>query len=467
MHLKYGPVDLAIEHTSEVSIRAVYSADGMDYLYDEVTVGMLCVWNPAATATNSTPPFTTPDRLGVTLNNLKHTLMLPRQQLRLNLGAVNSTGGDRAFTAPLDGPNGMPLPCDPGGGPFPEECRILEVIGDKTAVVLYRIRFHTLDCTGNFVLSNRWRLTSDTDGESYLSTRVIEGRAVLRLDFALGQNPTVLIDQFRAAFVLSPPPGFIRKRVHVTATEDGRELLYQVIDRQQRLNLGIKSAAVKVSGYATMGVETAVKKAGFLFRGAAELASRAAHSEAGRAVIGFGLAALAGAWADMIPECKANAIVRVTGKPKVDYTDLVKLAVQIALDRFGRAQLDRQLFVASAYLTQALDNEEAPFVELRMEFLRAGADVYQAIIDPVANAGGFMNLKAEIEGKDTTLASNSLRLSGEWGNPPLPASNQTRGTWIGYLVSQALSTACTVPAAPPAPPTESSPDRRKEYLTAR
>src|SRR5947209_10997882 len=137
MHLKYGPVDLAIEHTSEVSIRAVYSADGMDYLYNEVVVAIVCVFNQKAVATNSTPPFNVPDRLGVTVNNLKHTLMVPRQQLQLTLGF------DRTFTAPLDAPRRNaqgavildgegnpvigPLPCDPGGGPFPEECRILEV----------------------------------------------------------------------------------------------------------------------------------------------------------------------------------------------------------------------------------------------------------------------------------------------------------------------------------------------------
>jgi hypothetical protein len=477
MHLKYGPVDLAVEHTSEVSIRAVYDSSGLDYLYDEITVGVVCVFNPAAVATKSIPPFAAADRLGVTVNNLKHTLLIPRQQLQLTLGT------DRTFTAPLDHPlrdaqghpvlDGQgnqvvgPLPCDPGGGPFPEECRIMEVIGDKTAVVLYRIRFHTLDCTGNFVLSNRWRVSSDTDGVSYLTTRVIEGRAVLRADFALGQSPTVLIDQFRAAFVLSPPPGFIRKRVHVTATEDGRELVYQVIDREQRLNLGTKSPAVRVEGYATAGVDVPIGKAQALGTYALRAQAAAAGNRFLRGVIAGAWESLAGHVGQLIPTPKANCIVRVTGKAGVNYADLVKLAVQIALDRFANYQLNNTLFVVSAYITQALDNEQAPYVELRMEFLVTGFNVLTAILDPVANAVNFMNFKAEVEGPNNSLGGNALRLSGGHGNPPLPASNQTRGTWIGFLVSQALAVPCSVPAAPPAAPTDQSPDTRKEYLAAK
>jgi hypothetical protein len=94
--------------------------------------------------------------------------------------------------------------------------------------VEYVVDFNVNDCT-KFVLSNRWAVRSHI-GEQYLTTRITEGHATLRLDF-LNLFGTVA-DAFRCNFTLAVPPGFIRKRVNVTATEDGRELVYYVEDQQ-------------------------------------------------------------------------------------------------------------------------------------------------------------------------------------------------------------------------------------------
>src|SRR5262249_23195969 len=155
---------------------------------------------------------------------------------------------DRVYTAPEQDAAGNYLDCDPGGGPYVEMCKVMEIMGDKTALVAMRIRFTYSDCA-RFVLDNRWSVRAEVDGQTHLTTRTAEGQAFLRLDYLQSTEPALQADQFRAAFVLPPPPGFIRKRIRVEATPDGRSLRYVVVDQETWLRLGSSSPALRINGH--------------------------------------------------------------------------------------------------------------------------------------------------------------------------------------------------------------------------
>jgi hypothetical protein len=356
MHLNYNGVDLQIEHTADVSITPVMDQTGLDLLYQRVTVSMICVWNPWATAsfggatlvntgsnnTNAAPlTGRAGDRLGVSLANLRQVLLTPQQPLKIWLGADRvwdvparavgaAPGGQGAGAGGLGGmgtpqtqnstgvaPPGVEyqFACDPAGGPFPEECRILEIVGDKTAVVQYRITFHVTDCS-NYVLSNRWRTTSHT-GPDWLTTRITEGRAVMRLDKMLAFGYEA--DQFRANFILGVPNGFIRKEVNAIATEDGRELYYRVVDKQLAINIPpAGTPGLRVEGHVSTGASWPFHTLTDAIKGAAE-AAKSATSFVARGPAGA-FFALDDAIAALrfLPTPRAIAVIRVFGPPGCD-----------------------------------------------------------------------------------------------------------------------------------------------------
>ncbi len=476
-HLRYNGVDLQIERTAEVVIEPVMDPlSGLDLLYQKVRIAMVCVWNPAATtAARSVTPAVDPapdNRLGVSIRTIQQRLMTPQQLL------VFSIGPDRVFQVPgtftvKDKP--VQAPCDPAGGPFPRSCRILSVHGDKTAIVEYVIEFHVTDC-GKYVLSNRWSVTSQT-GEQYLTTRITEGRAVLRLDSLAVQG--IVADAFRSNFTLHVPPGFIRKTVNAVATEDGREVMYRVVDQQANLNLGVNSIAVKIQGNATTGYEWPVNGAMDLLKMAAGRTAAAGAFEtawnfrrggmpvaaAGGAAIGL---ILAGQKAEILPKFKANCIVRVYGAHGAALGDLAQIAVNVATDRMTKPETLGAVVPASAYVTQVFDSDgPGPIVEGRFEYLvlNTGALSMAAGITNTA-----MNLKSAIGGSNGI--PEIARRARNFGNPPFPnggslpapASNASRGTWVAFLVTQALKQGCATNAVPaadgafPAPPGIAQPE---------
>jgi hypothetical protein len=88
----------------------------------------------------------------------------------------------------------------------------------------------------------------------------------------------------------------------------------------------------------------------------------------------------------------------------------------------------------SCYLTQDISKRE---VEFRVECFAGLPAVLNATLDPL-NFAARMDLGADVA---------PLGYTGTFGpNPQPPESSGTRGTYLGHLVSQALSGSCSVPA---------------------
>jgi hypothetical protein len=456
MHLTYNGVELKIERTAEFHVRRVTDRTGLDTLYREITVGMVCVLNPRALAT--TALRLDGDLMGVTLNRLvlggfKQTLMEARKRLVLEVGP------NQVFVAPADDAQGKPMPEDPSGGPHPEDCRVLDIMGEKSAILLYRIRFAVSEAE-TYVLSNRWAMSSYV-GENQLAVRVVEGRAHLRLDWMNGpaNDPRVVPDQFRKAFSHACPEGFIRKNVRVVANPTGDTLDYRFEDHQQWLNLGRVSPAIRIEGYATAGVDTPVKDLKGVvntFAGNLWDALKGAATLNPSGIFDGMVGTLASAWRNLVPNQKANCIVRVFGSPEADKAELANLAIQVAVDRFAPLALGRTLFVASCYVTQGLNNEDGPFVEVRMEFIPASLRALQALLNP-ALAPAMMNLDSDVDNAGA-LGNWSMLQSPAHGNPEFPAGNQSRGWWLSMLVTQAITDDASLP---PAPPADGQPPRKE------
>lgn len=458
MHLQIGGLDLQIEHCHEVRIEPVMDDSGLDELYRRITISLTCVFNPSATVAGGFPGGG-PEAPAYTLAVLQNTLAQPRQRIVVSWGSVilwDVPGFDVA--------SGVILPCDPAGGPFVKNVRVTQVMGLKTFIVQLQVQFHVTQCD-DVVLSNRWRATSHT-GENFLSRRVIDGRAKLRIDYLNFETPLLMADAFRKNFFLPVPAGFRRDRVDVVATEDGSELLYHCEDIQCHVNLGTTAPASKAWVSATAGIDVPFEGLRGLATASASVAAHG-HGVIGEmfsraAVLGGSLLAgsplLAGALrvgtfaagtAGIIPVPKASVTARVEGLAGASIASLAKIGLQLCLDRYSKLTLGKSLFIVSCYVTQinVAGMDETPTIEARMEFLPTSPKVLTALFTPESAIPGLMNWSTNFTGGAAGAPPLPVPMTTDpaTGNPAFPASNASRGTWVGFLVTQALKDGCALP----------------------
>jgi hypothetical protein len=238
--LEYNGVVLKMVHVVELKKEAVYDdLSGVDFLGIRISLSAVCVWNPYATASqvggDKAPPRAPGDRVGFSLALLRQALLEPRKQLFLRIGP------DNVVESPALDAFGRRLSCDVANGPFPEVLDVKEIVGYKSAIVVFRITTTLLDTCQNIVLSNRWSMAHEVDEDHYCR-RVIRGRVVVRTDLlyqgGIFQDPnSTNLDNFRKNFAFSVPDGMRRKSVDVLAQEDGTAADYTVVDEEQGLNL--------------------------------------------------------------------------------------------------------------------------------------------------------------------------------------------------------------------------------------
>src|SRR5262245_9942281 len=93
MFLRYGDVELELEHFEAFRQQAVYSPDGRDYLYPHVYISCMCVFNPAATTAvdeddNGLPGAQSMGEL------LRAYLLTPRRVLEVKVPIAGTSGGN-------------------------------------------------------------------------------------------------------------------------------------------------------------------------------------------------------------------------------------------------------------------------------------------------------------------------------------------------------------------------------------
>ena len=383
--------------------------------FQRITISCRCVWSPTTTASNVAGGIG--DRLGVSIVNLSERLMVPRAPLTYQIG------NDVVFQAPLRDPAAGVLLTDSEVGPTPLSCKVVEVIGTRSAIVSYRISFvvNTTYGTNNVVLTNRWTSTAEVSF-NWLTTLTTSGRATLRADL-LSQRRLVA-DQFRSAFLLPIPLGFQRERINVVQTPNGCELAWTTVDVQKQFCLP-DGPAVRVEGASSIGADSPLKD-----------------------IVGVGRAALAAiqngavrALVNIIPTTKGFANLQAYGPAQTGGSlraGMAALLLNIAFDRFwiggGRAPFTSLHLLASAH---------EQFVELRVEMFGGPKTLAAAVLD-MSDFGRRMNLSDDF----TTNGLNILGLGGQCPTPP--NGNGSRGTWVGALLAQVLRQPGVLPSVPTA-----------------
>jgi hypothetical protein len=151
----------------------------------------------------------------------------------------------------------------------------------------------------------------------------------------------------------------------------------------------------------------------------------------------------------IIPLAKANILVRVYGNQKSTRAALGAFAVQIAVDRFPGN------FPVAGYLTEHLNNREAPWVEFRGEFFASLKPTVFAVFNPY-NFSAMMNLKDNINPVDPAINVNLqppiINFTSDVPanvNPSQLTRGNTAGNYIGAMAVQVFSAAGQPPVLPP------------------
>lgn len=120
---------------------------------------------------------------------------------------------------------------DVNNGPRPIAFDILQLIGSRVARVAFTIECSKVDCllahnrsSVPWILNARWSVEEAMDQNAQM-TRTFDGRIVLSAPVMLAPDPRLRV---------TPPleAGFRRDSVTFTATENGLECRYRVVDRQ-------------------------------------------------------------------------------------------------------------------------------------------------------------------------------------------------------------------------------------------
>jgi hypothetical protein len=448
--------------TLNVLERAIYSDDGIDYHWHQVIIEVQGIVNPSVIAV--TPGATA----GNTLWALQNVLKQPRGELtfdisndrviqappRLNADGtqVTMTAIAQALAAGVALP-GTLAPCDCDGGPFPEELKIIEVQGTKSALIYFRVRC-TINLCNNIVLTNRWEMTHHID-ELHYTTRTINGTLQIRRDLGdfLGFKP----DDFRSSIVIQCPSDMQRDKVEVHQGSDFGTLEYTVVDRETPLTSGVRFPGVRIEGNATSGYETDLKA--FIadaLRSLPDVVPRVAGRIVGWGLIGeFGNAASAAKSAvrASIPIPMANGLCRVYGDYDSNKLDLAAIGLNVLIDRFTNpafgGRVTTLLSCISCYVTQDLIQR---MIEIRMEFipLPASFGAFKSLAPAkVIAKGAFMNMNSPINLDPVAVGGVTQLVTGFTNNPAPPNSNQTVGTYVGNMIAQAFTDACADPVLPP------------------
>lgn len=445
--------------TLSYTVDPVMDSSGTDILYHRVTIACTAVINPYRFSTNQTTiagaggqgtMATAPgDRAGLTIKQIQEKMSQPRQTLQYFVGQ------DLVLESPMRtgilGATGQMtyLTCDANGGPFVQECRILDLVGDKTALLSFRVTTVTGPC-GKFLLSNRWSQSCEIDERGF-TTRTTSGEAKFHLGAMI--NDSKVADDFRKWLIVPggvvPGGGELMRRVgvHVQVNERGDTMRYTVTDREVMLGVaaGGDQRIIKIEGTATVGVHIPISGLKGVFSRIIDV-SRAAIP-GGVTPIDFaraGLNVASMSFNNSTYNPTANIVVRVYGRKWTEKITLYSTGVKVIYDRFAPLVLLGKLGLISLYVTQWLDSDTGPVVEVRAELIPSSINSVLSMLDP-GRVKKIMNW-------DNNMTQGGLSWTDTSDPPVLPRSNNTRGAWAGRIAAQVLSTVqCDLPAAPPAP----------------
>lgn len=194
--------------------------NGPDYIYTSYELHVRAVYNPKYPGNSNNSPVQY-DQL------IRHKLAQVRQSLKIEI----QTGGKQPRTwVEIDGE-------DAQLGPIPVLHNVVQIIGTKTWLVDFGIRFSVNECsdlspTPSVLLSNRWDQSQVFDQQYYAAVRVA-GRAVFRTDLLAQRRLTA--DQLRQWLLLPVGFGMKREQLSVSQSQDGAAIRYEFVDLQKSI----------------------------------------------------------------------------------------------------------------------------------------------------------------------------------------------------------------------------------------
>ena len=360
--MSYNGINLGDVRTADYRVENVYDDSGLDVLWQRISITVaavvnleLCASNKASASDVSDPNAADPagvpgDRMAISLERLRHTLSQPMKRL------LYRVGNDLVLDSPVPLPSGaVPLrDCDFGPKPDASFLSVVQVVGDVTAFVQFRVTTCVNDCS-NYVVSNRWRMSHSLNEFGY-TTRTTTGTAILRADL-MSLVGDMNADSFRREFFVPADAPLQRIDLDANLDEGGTRLTYTLTDAETTYTI-TSAGVVKVEGNVTAGSEMYHKSEVGLVKGLLKSAVSP-------------LAVLGETIEMFTPRGRATFLVRVYGRRDTKRRDLYSVALKIASDRFSGAFKDGapggRYPLASMYATLPIGSMEEPYVELRGE----------------------------------------------------------------------------------------------------
>ena len=415
-------------HLNELTFEPETDQTGIDIECTKVTLDLHGVVNAVAIAANKVQegiPGSVGNALPDTVIGLRDYLIIPRKVVIFEIAGV------KIFESHQEG-----MESDVRGGPFPARASFTQVVGDKTALLQFRVVTYLTYCN-KYLLSNRWtqRNTIGTDG---MTTRTTVGRAAFRKDFLDFEG--LQADDFRKWLIIPCPNDMRRVYVDVQQEADGAAVTYNVTEQEVNYGTGRDREILKVSGTATGGCESEIKTGN-------ELSTKLLGIP--MSVLTLSPKALIAGFNSFIPNSKFAAIARVDGRKGADQAMLSRAAVDVCLDRlkFIYNPQNGLGFVSKLFVTCSHGSEEAPWAQCQVEVFGISLNILFNTIQFAPD--DLLNVSKKID--IPTLGGGSF-FSDTATAVHLPGSENTRGTQLTAMISQVLNSGalpCALPGNPP------------------
>ncbi len=463
-------------------------SDGPTYLYTRHMLHIMGRYNPDATSYDALGLPQPGNIAALTDTAVRNALMQPRQQLIITLDEDDMPGGEFVWiSSPLEG-----YATDAANGPIPHHVDITQLLGAIHMDVEIIIEVNINECISvphadvgsapdHIVLSHILEATDDIDPNA-LTRRTVSGRMTLRTDAAIAAD--AMPDDFRAALFFPVMPNCQREDIHVTATEDGRQLVYSYAD-QEKMNLLTALAQQNCPGLVNLEAShtAEIGKPGFddlmvpvgrsLARGGERLIRVGANGLIGAFLnivpaVAMSALDLGITVAQLVPRQMHTVVARATGTRNADKQKLEAVALEFCKNRLTAAQVPDGSLLNTAHLTINYCWERtANQVEVTLRCKKGfGAQAFQSFFRITAGLAvalarqdfapaqlafeaEFRALPDQIMPGDGGMDALVPCASPQTAVQPYPPNDAgTRGTLIESLAVLVLQGQCGLPVAP-------------------
>lgn len=363
----FGEVNLV-----DYAFEPVRDSSGLDVLYQKVTIRVVALMNTYWLADSKASPTPVDDpnaptavgvpgnRMGISLERLRHILGQDRQRLLLRIGP------DLVIDSPPPLPDGRRPSRDCNNGPIAGPVDVVQVFGDTSAFISFTVTTFLNDCS-RYILSNTWTMSHSINEFGY-TVKTTTGEAILRGDF-LSLVPNMNADSFRKEFFVAATTPLQRDGIEATLSEDGKTLTYTLTDVTTTYTI-TTDGVLRIEGSVTAGSE-------LIYKSQVEAAKGLWAAAFG------GPLAVAGVALEMFtPRGRANFIARAYGRRDADrrvlFTTVMNVVQSRLTDAFAGSGNHQP---AALYCSIGVGSHEEPYVELRGEIYLDNL-TFKAILSP-------------------------------------------------------------------------------------